>query len=199
VPAPDSDGTPPETGGPGQNAPTLPRVALPEPSADECGRLSFAAPSSSFNATAEPVPAPAAATEAVSASADLAADSSAGATPAAVQAAHQQSSEGEQAEAVAEQAPAPSAAGLPAEVLLAAGLAPAALPFDREALDAAVVEFLRGLEDAGQTLRDTVSGMGPGPWLAALAAALTAYEAARRQRAGKEAAALAEALPGGGV
>jgi hypothetical protein len=83
-------------------------------------------------------------------------------------------------------------AGLP--LVVGAGLA-AALPLDLAALDAALAGFLRNVEEAGQAVLDTIGGLGASPWLAALAALLTAYEAARRKNRVEEEPA-AGPLPG---
>jgi hypothetical protein len=83
------------------------------------------------------------------------------------------------ADGTADEPTAPTESGLP--LVAGAGLA-AVLPLDLAALDAALESFLHHLEEAGQAVWDTIGGLGPAPWLTALAAALTAYEATRRKR-----------------
>jgi hypothetical protein len=80
--------------------------------------------------------------------------------------------------AAAEQTAPATEAGLPE---VAGAVLSVVLPLDLAALDAALESFLDRLEEAGQAVLHTVGGLGPAPWLAALAALLTAYEAARRK------------------
>lgn len=63
-----------------------------------------------------------------------------------------------------------------------AGLVSPVLPFDQAALDAALQGFLQKLDHVGHTMSESVGGLGPAPWLVVLAAAMTAYEIARRRR-----------------
>lgn len=94
--------------------------------------------------------------------------------------------EAEVSSAIDEPVAAPAVPGLP--LVAGAGLA-AVLPLDLAALDAALESFLHQLEEVGQAVWDTIGGLGPAPWLAAVAAALTVYEAARRKRRVEESAA----------
>jgi hypothetical protein len=109
---------------------------------------------------------------------------------------------GEGSEQTEEAAPAPAVPALyerevaeeaPAEPGLAE-LAGAVLPFDRAALDAALQQFLGTLEGAGQAVGESFGGLGPAPWLAAVAAGVVAYEVARRRAQGRRLAFLAPTL-----
>jgi hypothetical protein len=55
---------------------------------------------------------------------------------------------------------------------------------DREAVDFAVQNFLRGLEQFGQEVSRSTCGIGPAPWLLTMTLATTVYEVSRCYRRG---------------